>query len=186
MRTFIAIGLDPAIQKTMADFLRRLRKINSRNVTWVRDEAMHLTLKFLGNVDESRAAAVKSVLAEITKSVSPFPLALKGTGHFPLNPRSIRVLWIGAFEQPTLMALQREIDFRLQPLGFAAESAPFHPHLTLGRIKSPGKLNDVLNEMERYKFSDFGQMTVATITLFESKLKPTGAEHSVLAEFSLS
>lgn len=185
MRVFIAIELDPAIKTTLSDFIGRLKRINDRDVNWVRDEALHLTMKFLGEIPPAALDAIRMTMTEITRPVSSFPLVIKGTGYFPSNPRGIRVLWAGVFEQPTLMGLQREIDFRLQRHGCPAENVPFHPHLTLGRVKAPLKLRDVLTELERHQYSTFGQMTVAKITLFESRLRPAGAEYSVLAEFPL-
>ncbi len=187
MRAFIAIDLDPAIKHTLRDFIRRLAKINGRDVSWVQDEGLHLTLKFLGgDVQPERLEPVRNLLAELTAPLKPFPLVLKGTGFFPNDVRMIRVLWVGVFEQPTLMNLQREMDYRLESLGFIVENRPFHPHLTLGRVKSALKLREVLDELDRHKYSDFGQMNVARIILFESRLQPGGAVYTPLAEFPLS
>jgi 2'-5' RNA ligase len=186
MRTFIAIDLDPAIKATLADFLKRLRKVNDRDISWSSLEGLHLTLKFLGEVQPEKVDRVKDTLVRLIPSFPTFPLVLKGTGYFPNNTKFIRVLWAGVFEQPNLMNLQREIVFHLQNQGFLSEEHPFHPHLTLGRVKSVLKLADVLNELERYQYSDFGQMTVSKITLFESRLLPSGAVYKPLAEFFLS
>ncbi len=186
MRMFIAVDLDPAIKATLFDFIKGLKKINDRDVSWVREDALHLTIKFLGEISPDGLDAIKAALTEITRPIRSFPLILKGTGYFPSNPRAIRVLWAGVFQQPTLMGLQREIDFRLQIQGFPAENIPFNPHLTLGRVKSPQKLRDVLAELERHQYSAFGKMTVDRIKLFESRLKPAGAEYTVLGEFPLT
>jgi RNA 2',3'-cyclic 3'-phosphodiesterase len=186
MRTFIAIDLDPAIKTTLTDFVTGLKKINDRDVSWIRPEAMHLTIKFLGEINEAALDSIRATLAEITRPVTSFPLVIKGTGCFPAQGRNIRILWVGVFEQPTLMGLQREIDFRLQTRGVLAESVPFHPHLTIGRVKSAAKIRDILTQLDRHQYSAFGQMTVTKISLFESRLKPAGAEYSALAEFPLS
>jgi 2'-5' RNA ligase len=186
MRTFIALDLDPAIKACLSDFVKGLKKINARDVSWVREDALHLTLKFLGEISPAALEPIKAAVAEVTRPIRSFPLTLKGTGFFPSNPKAARVLWAGVFQQPTLMGLQREIDFRLRPLGFSPEAAPFHPHLTLGRVKTAAKLRDVLTEMERHQYSTFGQMTADRVTLFESRLKPEGAEYAVLGEYPLS
>jgi RNA 2',3'-cyclic 3'-phosphodiesterase len=186
MRAFIAIDLDPAIKATLADFIRRLKKINDRDVSWSGPEGLHLTLKFLGEISDSKAAEVRAALAEVIKPIRPFPLVLKGTGAFPPNSKFIRVLWAGVFEQPTLMNLHREIDFAMSRLAFIPESHPFHPHLTLGRVRTALRLHEVLDEMERYKYSDFGQMTAGKVTLFESRLQPTGAVYRVMEEYPLA
>jgi RNA 2',3'-cyclic 3'-phosphodiesterase len=186
MRTFIALDLDPAIKATLADFIKGLKKINPRDVSWVREDALHLTIKFLGEIAPAALDPIRAALAEVTRPIRSFPLILKGTGFFPSDPKAIRVLWAGVFQQPTLMGLQREIDFRLRSLGFSPENVPYHPHLTLGRVKSASKLRDVLAEIERHQYSTFGQMTVDRVTLFESRLKPEGAEYAVLGEYPLT
>ena len=186
MRTFIAVELEPAIKATLTEFIKDLKKINDHDVSWVREDALHLTIKFLGEIAPANLEAIKAALAEVSRPIRSFPLVLKGTGYFPSNPRAIRVLWAGVFQQPTLMGLQREIDFRLQSLGIAPENMPFQPHLTLGRVKTAAKLREVLAELERHQYSTFGQMTVDRITLFESLLKPGGAEYAVLGEYPLT
>jgi RNA 2',3'-cyclic 3'-phosphodiesterase len=183
MRTFIAIDLDPDLKANLADFIRRLKKINERDVSWSESDGLHLTLKFLGEISETKLAAVHESLSGIIRSVKPFPLVLKGTGYFPSNSKFIRVLWAGVFEQPTLMNLHREIDFEMAKHGFIAESHPFHPHLTLGRVRTAMRLHDVLDELERHKYSTFGQMTAGRVTLFESRLLPAGAVYSVIREY---
>jgi RNA 2',3'-cyclic 3'-phosphodiesterase len=186
MRTFIALDLDPAIKTTLVDFISDLKKLNPRDVNWVREDALHLTIKFLGEVAPAALDPIKAALAEVTQPIRSFPLILKGTGYFPSNPKVARVLWAGVFQQPTLMGLQREVDYRLRDLGFSPEALPFHPHLTLGRVKTAAKLRDVLAEMERHQYSTFGQMTVDRVTFFESRLKPEGAEYAVLGEYPLT
>jgi RNA 2',3'-cyclic 3'-phosphodiesterase len=186
MRAFIAIDLDPTIKATLAEFIQRLKKINGRDVSWSGIDGLHLTLKFLGEISEAKADEAKRALAGVTIQVRPFPLVLKGTGVFPSNSKFIRVLWAGVFEQPNLMNLHREVDFAMGKLGFLSESQPFHPHLTLGRVRTAIHLHDILDELDRYKYSSFGQMTAAKVTLFESQLKPEGAEYRVIQEFPLT
>lgn len=186
MRTFIAIDIDPAIKATLADFIRRLRRINAKDVSWSGPESFHLTLKFLGELDEPKLEAVQEALAGRLAGAKAFPLVLKGTGYFPQSPRFIRVLWAGVYEQPSLMALQRDVEFAMTGLGFPPESPSFHPHLTLGRVRSPLRLRELLDELERYKHSDFGQMTASRVTLFQSQLRPSGAVYSSLREFPLA
>ena len=186
MRTFIAIDLDPVIKRNLSDFLGRLKKLGPKNISWVREEGMHLTLKFLGEIEEAQAAPVKNVTGSLSKTYSRFPMAVKGTGYFPANPKYIRVLWAGVEEQPALMSLQKELESELEKLGFAREKRAFHPHLTLGRVRTPSNLKEILEELEKNKTADFGQMTVEKITFFESKLRPSGAEYTALAQSELS
>lgn len=185
MRTFIAIDLEPDLKANLAEFIKRLKKINEKDVSWSGPDGLHLTLKFLGEIPEAKLAAVKESLVGVVSSQKSFPLVLKGTGYFPPNSKFIRVLWAGVFEQPTLMNLHREIDFEMAKHGFIPESHPFHPHLTLGRVRTALRLHDVLDELERHKYSTFGQMTAGQVTLFESRLQPAGASYGILAEYPL-
>jgi 2'-5' RNA ligase len=185
MRTFIAIDLEPKIKKNLIDFLAGLKQLGQKNISWVRQEGMHLTLKFLGEIDETQVALIKEFLNSTLRNYGRFPLAVTGTGFFPSNPKYLRVLWVGVEEQPALMSLQRELESGLENLGFPREKRAFHPHLTLGRVRAPSNLRDVLDELEKHKNSAFGEMSVQKITFFQSTLKPSGAEYTVLAEFDL-
>ncbi len=186
MRTFIAIELDPAVKRNLTNFLGRLKKLGPKNISWVREEGMHLTLKFLGEIEDAQASPVKNVIGSISKTYPGFPLAVKGTGYFPANPKYIRVLWAGVEEHPTLMSLQKELESELEKLGFAREKRVFHPHLALGRVRTPSNLKENLEEHEKNKTAVFGQMTVEKITFFESRLRPSGAEYTALARSELS
>jgi len=186
MRTFIAIDLDPEIKKAISDFLRRLKKLGSSNIGWIKEQGMHLTLKFLGEIDDAQVSQVKELMEDTTRSSKTFLLKLKGTGFFPPNSKYARVLWIGTVSEAALLELQERLESRLEGLGFSRENRPFHPHLTLGRVKNPSGLGDIISEFEKAKEAEFGEMTVKRITLFKSTLKPTGAEYTVLHESPLS
>jgi 2'-5' RNA ligase len=182
MRTFIAIDLDPAIKSVLSDFIRRLKKMGAPAVGWAKESGMHITLKFLGDIDEDQAVPVKDGLTTVAGTFAAFSLKIRGTGFFPLNARHPRVLWVGTSVEPVLNELQKEMESRLAALGFPREERAFHPHLTLGRVKAPGGLHDIVTEFNRNAHTEFGEMTVRKITLFKSTLKPTGAEYSILEE----
>lgn len=182
MRTFIAVDLAPDIKAALEALIRKVRK-NAGGVTWVRPDAMHLTLKFLGEVPEDRVGSVKAILESLAGSRRPFPMRLKGTGTFPPGGGTrARVLWAGIEEAPELMELRAALESELEKAGFPREDRDFHPHLTLGRVKSPQGLEPVLRELEHYREADLGGMTVAGLTLFQSVLGPSGPEHKVLVE----
>ena len=186
MRTFIAIALDPVIKKNLSDFLGRLIKLGPKNISWVREEGMHLTLKFLGEIKDAQVSIIKNITNSVSKKYPRFPLIVRGTGYFPANPKYLRVLWVGVEEQPALMGLQKELESELDKLGFPREKRAFHPHLTLGRVRAPSNLKEILEELEKNKMAALGEMSVQKITFFQSRLKPTGAEYTALAESELS
>jgi 2'-5' RNA ligase len=183
MRTFIAIDLEPGLKRALEDLIRKLKRTGA-DVRWVDARGMHLTLKFLGEVE---AAAIPDLEQEVRQASSVhtrFPLVLRATGTFP-DGKSPRILWAGVAEEPALMSLQKAIEAGLEKRGFPAEARPFHPHLTLGRVKSAAHVHEAAAELEKYRDTVFGEMTARTVTLFESVLKPQGAEYKVVAEFEL-
>lgn len=185
MRTFIAIDLDAPLKESLKELIRELSPL-APNIRWVQSSGMHLTLKFLGEISDDRAAEVGKALGTIAAGSPRFTLRLRGTGHFPPGRSLPRVIWVGVEEGPRLAAVHKKIESAAAGLGFEQEPREFHPHLTLGRVKSPGRFERLLQEMEKHKGRDFGEMEVARLTFFRSVLQPGGAEYSVLGEFSLS
>jgi 2'-5' RNA ligase len=184
MRTFIAIDLDHELKKNLSLLINRLNK-GSKGIKWVSEEGMHLTLKFLGEISQEKVQDVENILKKISSMHKPFPLKLKGTGFFPPEKKNPRVLWVGIEEEPNLRDLQDRLERELEKLAFPREKRKFHPHLTLGRVKTPSKLEQTLLEIEKQRESNFGEMTVKNVTFFQSSLKPSGARYTVLSEFEL-
>jgi 2'-5' RNA ligase len=184
MRTFIAIDLDNQLKKNLEALIDELRP-NGRNIRWVRSEAMHLTLKFLGEIAEENVSRIESALENIVKTHRSFTLKLQGTGVFPPGRRDPRVLWVGIQGDPSFKVLQEAIESAMEKLGFAREKRDFQPHLTLGRVKFPSRLEPLLADLEKHKETPFGEMEVRKVTFFRSTLRPSGAEYSVLSEFPL-
>jgi 2'-5' RNA ligase len=184
MRTFIAIDLDPELKRTLQDLILKLKRTEA-DVRWVNSQGMHLTLKFLGEIGEDRVPAVVSVLRGAAAGSTILPLLLQGTGTFP-GGKSPRVIWAGFKEEPGLLALQRSVEDGLELEGFPREEREFHPHLTIGRVKSPHRIREALLELEKYREARFGEMTARKLTLLESVLKPQGAEYRAVSEFELA
>jgi 2'-5' RNA ligase len=185
MRTFIAIDLDPALKEKVGLLVQKLSRGNP-NVKWITPEAMHLTLKFLGETSESQVEEVKAVLGTVAGRHHPFELGLKGTGTFPAGSRHPRVLWAGFEEREELQALQADLEQELAGKGFSQEDRPFHPHLTLGRVKFHRDIQKTLQELEAWQDFEFGYMGAKTLTFFESTLTLEGARYTVLGEYPLA
>jgi 2'-5' RNA ligase len=187
MRLFIAIDLDDdaraaigAEQKRLAAALAAARRSSIR---WVRPDHMHLTLVFLGEVEEARAEAV---IEETRRHVAlpPFDLVFAGAGVFP--PRGApNVLWIGVIAgAERAIALQAELARRVARHGVALETRPFRPHLTVGRWRDS-------RSADRDHVSSAGDRVVATLhvdhaTLYQSRLSPAGPSYTPLARANLS
>ena len=184
MRTFIAIDLDEIIKNELTSFIQKLGKFPV-NIRWAHSKGMHLTLKFLGETNENQIHAVKQQLENIAAQWESFSLNIRDTGWFPPGNRYPRVIWVGCQESETLFELQSSIESELKKLGFPMEKRKYHPHLTLGRVRTYKNIDKIVEELSRHQAKDFGRMKVKKVTFFQSILKPTGAEYSVLSEHEL-
>ncbi|MEE8471582.1 MAG: RNA 2',3'-cyclic phosphodiesterase [Dehalococcoidia bacterium] len=154
VRCFIAIELPPEAKRALARLQDSLKQGVGPGVRWADPEGVHLTLKFLGQVDARRLPEIAEAMARSARGFTPFSLELAGTGVFP-NPSRPRVAWVG-FRGDTerLVRLQKEIESSLVPLGFPREARGFTPHLTLARLRQ----GTPPREQER-----FGRQVVAAI-----------------------
>lgn len=181
LRTFVALELDASVRTAVADYLLPLRSVPG--VAWARPENLHLTLKFLGNVATARLPALTERLAAATAMQPAFVMRVAGIGAFP-NLARPRVLWIGCTGAP-LAALAAAVDAACVQAGFAAEDRAFHPHVTLGRIREPGR-RDRFPVLLTDGGRAFGSSTVPAIVLFASKLGSGGARYTPLATLPLA
>jgi 2'-5' RNA ligase len=148
---------------------------------WSRPEGMHVTLKFIGNVDASKLDAIRAVLAAV-RSDAPVEMRVRGMGFFP-NERRPRVLWSGIEASATLPLLAAHTERALEPLGVAREDRNFSPHLTLARLKDSKRLDELIHAVENMKSRDFGSTRETEFHLFESVTKPSGAEYRKIESY---
>jgi len=179
MRLFVAIEISPEVRAALAALLKELRAIAPR-AKWVRPENLHITLKFLGETDSSKLAAIRNALSTIRSSQAA-TFRFRGLGCFP-NAKRARVLWVGMEASPNLPPLAAEIDQAMHKLGFPLEDRPFTPHLTLARFQPPGLPPELAATQESVP-REFGSLTAGEFHLIESKLKPAGAEYTSLQSF---
>lgn len=181
--------LDPAIAHRLGAFGAELRQRTAAmspdaRVTWIPPERLHLTVRFIGEVDEPRAAAIAAVLKS-PLAVSAFELDFAGAEAFPARGAP-RVLWAGiARGVEGLKALEREVSDRLTTCGVPPDDRAYRPHLTLARVREGSRLRrdplfDGIGE------SRFGTMPVDAITLFHSRLSPKGPTYTPLQRTHLA
>jgi len=184
IRSFLAIELPETILRQIGEVEEDLKSSHA-DVRWVSPEKIHLTLKFLGNIDESRIEAVFKSIAGLTLTTPPFPLRVKGIGAFP-NVKNPRVIWIGLLdEKEVLVSFQKRLETELEKIGFEPENRPFQAHLTLGRVKSSQGREELVRRMEKYGEKGFGDLQVKSVILFRSDLKPSGPVYTSLREMKL-
>jgi RNA 2',3'-cyclic 3'-phosphodiesterase len=183
IRAFVAVKLDSLIIRRICELAVELNP-GLPGVRWVPAENLHLTLKFLGAVDEERLATVAKGLAGVVRDFPRFSIHAKGLGVFP-DLRRARVLWVG-LHGDSLQELASQIETASEFWGFARERRAFAPHLTIGRWRqydgSPVKLR---HELERWKECEFGSSAVEQVFLFQSVLHRQGAVYRPLKLFPL-
>jgi 2'-5' RNA ligase len=192
MRLFIGVELPEEIKESAARLAERLREqlekaARAVTVRWTPGSQYHITLWFIGEVDDRMAASVPAAIGALPMETVGFDLAPAGCGAFP--PSGLpRVLWIGVREGADSMErLYREVGRRLAPLGFLPERRAYHAHLTIGRITDASRHAwKPLREALGRESAEIGRCRVQAITLFRSRLSPRGASHEPLLRVPLS
>ena len=188
IRSFIAIELPAEVKSALADLQARLQMEKQPAVKWVDPYGIHLTLKFLGNIAVSQISDITSAVEAAGQDFSPFTLEIKGLGVFP-NFKRVRVVWVGVEgDIPQLKLLQQRIEANLVPFGFARESRPFTPHLTLARVKekaSPTEQQRFGQLIADTRFEVTRNFTVRSINLMRSQLTTEGAIYQQIGSVSL-
>ena len=179
MRLFIGVRLDESMLLAAQSAARQLqRRIGGdARIRWLTGENMHITVRFIGNVAEGRVDAVMAAL-RASLAIAPFEIVLGACGVFPPSGPP-RVIWIGlASGLPSLRTMHEEFDRRLAPLGFEPESRAFTAHLTLARITdAPRRATKAIRDAVQAVVPAPARYTVASATVFESRLSPRGATY---------
>lgn len=190
IRTFIAIELDDALRRALANIQAQLQRDRAaRLVRWVEPASIHLTLKFLGDVESERLPTLERAIADACAASPPFSLALTGLGAFPNNRRP-NVIWVGARGQVGVaVQLAQRIDAACLALGFVPEERPFAPHLTLGRVKRDASISErqLIGAMiDATRVETCGELKIDHVSVMKSELRPSGSVYTRLAAIALT
>ncbi|HEY4676474.1 MAG TPA: RNA 2',3'-cyclic phosphodiesterase [Candidatus Angelobacter sp.] len=179
MRLFIALDIPADVRAALTGCMERARAL-APDARWARVEGLHVTLKFIGHVDDAIVEQIKVALGSV-KTV-PFEVKFAGVGFFP-NPHAARVFWAGVDGSNHLPHLASSIDAALEKLGFQRETKPYHPHLTLARTSSRPlrELKPLLDEPP----PQFGTMTAHEFFLYQSQPQKGGSKYTKLERFAL-
>jgi 2'-5' RNA ligase len=184
MRLFVAIGLPDQVKERLAKVVAQLRTPRA-DVRWIPTESMHLTLKFLGNVDVRDVGAVDAAVNRVADAARSTRGRLCGLGSFP-HLRRPRVLWIGARTGDAALAtLYAALQAELAGIGFPVDRRGFHPHVTLGRARSDERLPELRAVLNELRSVDAGDFPIDALTLFESELRSGGARYNALGVHAL-
>jgi 2'-5' RNA ligase len=184
IRAFIAVTLDSKVIDQIAAASHQLRP-EITGVRWVTPANFHLTLKFLGSIDDAAIEPIGATLCEQLRLFPRFTINAKGLGVFP-GPKRPRVLWVG-LTGDRLVSLASRVESALRPLGFTPEGRKFTPHLTIGRWRDADRAPKSLGrQLENWQARDFGTSNVESVKLIQSMLKPEGASYNYLITVPLS
>jgi 2'-5' RNA ligase len=180
VRLFVALDLPENVRKALGELTTRLES-EFPKTRWVRPEGMHITIKFIGETNPAKLDSIHTALGTIHSS-EPAEMNLRGVGFFP-NERRPRVAWCGVEASRNLAQLAADASQALESLGVPTESREYVPHLTLARFSSPDGLEKIVSAASNFKSQEFGSARETEFHLFESILKPSGAEYKRLATF---
>jgi 2'-5' RNA ligase len=173
VRLFFAIELHEALREALDHAIAPLRAAEPE-LAWVRAEKLHLTMKFLGEVDDAGAARLAAAAEAVAARHRPFEMTLGGVGAFP-NFRRARVVWMGVESDPRLELLHHDLELACGEAGFEVEGRPFRPHITLARVRAPlvlDRARPFARAARRVAYAASDE--VRALALLESALGPHG------------
>lgn len=184
IRSFVALPLAGSIRGGATKLIRKLSELDG-GIKWVPTDNLHLTLKFLGDVENTEVHDISKVVSEICYQYDPFPLRFAGTGAFPDLSRP-RILYIGV-EDPTgaLVEMVSEIETGLADLGFKPEPRDYRPHLTIGRSRNRRISEEALEVLQAHAEKEFGEMETDVVELIASFLDKKGPTYNVMDTMEL-
>ncbi len=184
MRLFVAIPVSGEVAEALSRLLDRWRS-RSWPVKWARPEALHLTLKFLGQVSPERHSSLVDAVGDAVRGTPALAFSLAELGAFPGMSRA-RVLWAGLESEAALELLVHRIERAAAGLGFPLEGKPYRPHVTLGRVREGSHLPaEAIRALEEERLPAAGFLS-GEVLLYRSLTGPGGAHYDVQATFPLA
>lgn len=180
-RGFIAIDIGACPK--LIEFEKEIKKTGA-DVKLVEPENVHITLKFLGDTEETLVDEIYGIMNNAVKEINPFNIQLKGTGVFP-NQNYIKIIWVGIEHANQIASIAHELDEHLSKLGFNKEKREFSPHLTIARVKTSRNKEKLPQIIERYRDIEFADIKVDLIKLKKSDLTPKGPIYTTLKEVKI-
>ncbi len=176
MRLFVAVELPKEIKDKLYDFQLKIKPFVK--AVFVHKKNLHLTLKFLGEVEEKRLDGIKNKLKNV--NVRKFKVRIEGTGVFP-NEKFIRIVWVGLGPEEKVIELQKKVDEEL--IEFSEQETRFKAHLTLARVKHVKNKKNLLDFLKNSNIG--GEFVVSEFSLIKSELTKDGPRYSVVETYAL-
>lgn len=183
-RLFIGIDISANARQAAAIYIDHLRsEAENLRVGWERPEKLHITLKFLGGIDERELPPLEAALERAASLHDHYTASLVGTGCFPPKGQA-RILWLGVRDDGETVQIASSVEDEFSKLGYEREKRKFSPHLTIARLREPDRSSELSSLHLSRKFEPIA-FEVDEIVLYESRLQPSGSEYSRLKRFSL-
>jgi 2'-5' RNA ligase len=186
LRTFVGVDITPVIRERAVALQQNLSKTGAQ-VKWVEPENLHVTLLFLGEVEDREVPNVCRAISEETQKHSSFPMTVETVGCFP-NPRRPRILWIGVGQgAQELCSLHDALEAPLLNLGcYRREERKYTPHITIGRVRGDRPANDLSVALAKQASWHGGQSDVREILVLSSELTPQGPVYTIMSRAKLA
>jgi 2'-5' RNA ligase len=182
MRVFIALKTSEEVKTELKQLQTRLKGIVD-GVRWVRPDGIHITLKFLGEIEEKGLPCIYNAVSKAIEEIPPFTVLFDGMGGFP-DIVAPRVIWVGVRGGEEIERIAKRVEEELHLIGYPKEKKGFTPHLTIGRIKRPRKDEALRRFLSTYNLPSL-KMRVRDVSVMQSHLTPQGAVYTTLKEFRL-
>jgi 2'-5' RNA ligase len=184
-RVFCAVELPQVTRQLVLAHIARLKeKFPDAKASWARDANLHLTLKFLGEIPTASVADFSKAVSLAVNQVQPFSLRLEQTGIFPTHGQP-RVLWIGINDPSTQFAeLHARLEEESSQVGFPRETRPFHPHLTIARLRHADNARALAATHKQMEFEPM-DVAVAELLVIRSELGSEGSKYTVVSRHAL-
>lgn len=184
-RVFCAVEIpEPVRQLVLRDIARLKEAVPDVKATWSREANLHLTLKFLGDIPQTSVPDISTAVAQAVAGIAPFSIRLEQTGAFPKQGQP-RVLWVGINDSSgKLGELHARLEGELANVGFDKDSRPFHPHLTVARLRQPRQARTLAAAHRQLEFQP-ADIAVAELLVIRSELSSEGSKHTVVSRHAL-
>lgn len=181
IRAFIAVEIDDQTKQKISSLILNLKKSNA-DLKWITEDQIHITLKFLGNIDKNSIQKISDEMSNISNAFDSFTINFHKIGAFP-NLKRPNVLWLGIDKgAECLKMLNKKIENALGKLGFKEENIEFKPHLTLARTRSLKNISNLAKLIEETDLKLWDDLQIHKLALYQSILNPKGAIHTIIAE----
>ena len=189
MRTFIAADFPPDILTKAGKITADLKQqMPGGAIKWVSTEKMHLTIKFIGEIQQNKIDRVKVLMSNILNDQPSFKIGIQNLGTYP-HINNPRVIWLGIAQGAPLIEIHEKLDLALTELKIRSDRQKYSPHLTLARVRRDtdrDTVKEIGHILSHFKVDSLGTITISEITLYKSKLTPQGPEYTPLHVVSLN